>query len=162
MIPKERQPRYSSGFYLPGPEHILTLPGQVYSQMPSASHGRTIHLTQVPRRDTGVRVPPADSDGDPYRPLSAFDIVNDVFIADESELEEVQREKQKRKKQKQWKKWTQDVIPSLLRPHLRLLRKSVSLCSVPRHTEHRCSCNGASSRRLKVVCVSFEREFYVF
>jgi hypothetical protein len=92
-------------------------------------------------------------------PSDAIDIVNDVFIADVSESEEVRRQKQKQKKQKQWKKWTQDIIPSLLRPHLRLLRKTASWRSMPRYTEHQCNCNGTSSRHLKVVCVSFEREF---
>jgi CxC1 like cysteine cluster associated with KDZ transposases len=166
VIPRNRRPRNSRDLYLPGPEQILTLPGQSYSQMPFSSHGRSANATSthVPQnvgRHTGARDCSADPDDNPYRSPGAFDIINDIFVADAPKSEELQREKQRQKKEKQWKKWTQEVIPSLLRPHLRLLRKSASLRSIPQHTDYHCKCGGTSSRRLKVVCVSFEREFYI-
>jgi hypothetical protein len=166
MIPRSRRPRNSRDLYLPGPEQILTLPGQSYSQMPSSSHVRSTNAssTHVPQnvgRHTGAHDLSAGPDNNPYRSPGAFDIINDIFVADAPESEEFQREKQRRKKEKQWKKWTQEIIPSLLRPHLRLLRKSASLRSMPQHTDYHCKCGGTSSRRLKVVCVSFEREFYI-
>jgi hypothetical protein len=162
MVPKTRRPRHSRSLYLPGPERILTLPGQEYSQMPSASRGHTARVTHFPRRDLGApREPPEVPDDDLCRSSEPFDIINNVFISDAPDAEELQREKQRLKKQKQWQRWTQDVIPSLLRPHLQLLHNSASLCSVPQHTKHQCKCNAASLRRLKVVCVSFECEFNI-
>jgi hypothetical protein len=160
MIPRSRRPRNSHDLYLPGPEQILTLPGQSYSQLPSSSRGRSTNAssTYVPQNVGDFSAGPDDN---PYRSPGAFDIINDIFVADAPESEELQREKQRRKKEKQWKKWTQEVIPSLLRPHLRLLRKSASLRSVPQHTDYHCKCGGTFARRLKVVCVSFEREFYI-
>ena len=160
-VPKGCRPRHSKSFYLPGPEHVLTLPGQDYSQIPSTSSGRP-RVTQIPRLEFGAKERPRDAIDDLHMSSDTFDIINDVFITDVPESEQVQREKQKQKKQKQWKKWTEDIIPSLLRPHLRLLRKTASLRSMPRHKAHQCNCDGMSSRRLKVVCVSFEREFNVY
>jgi hypothetical protein len=83
--------------------------------------------------------------------------MDDIFINDEPEPESIKCQKQQRKKEKQWKKWTEEVIPSMLRPHLYLLCKSESLHSIPQPTKPQCSCHG-SSHKLKVVCVYFERE----
>jgi hypothetical protein len=157
MVPKLRRVRNSNSFYLPGPEKILSLPGQNYSQMPLPRHSLAARVNH----SSGCLTVPANNapevfDDDPFISSDGVDILNDILIDTTPESEEIQREKTKRKKEKQWKTWTQVVIPSLIHPHLRLLRKSFSLRSMPQHAEHQCKCNGTGSRRLTVVCVSFE------
>ncbi|KAL6305915.1 hypothetical protein BKA93DRAFT_730537, partial [Sparassis latifolia] len=64
------------------------------------------------------------------------------------------------KKARQWQRWATEVIPSLLLPHMELLRLSESLrqnVDIPRA----CTCGGEHVRTLKVVCVYFESLRYV-
>lgn len=155
-IPRGRRPRHSQGQFIPGPRQILSVPGQSYVQRSSLSRGRP-QLLQQSQAST-IRNPELhDPIDDSHAPTSDFDFMTDVFISDQPDTEEMRQEKLRRKKGKQWARWTQEVIPSLLRPHLRLLHKSRSLCEVPRSFTYRCTCNASSSRSLAVVCVFFER-----
>lgn len=156
-MPKLRRVRNTNSFYLPGPEKILSLPGQSYSQTTLPRRGRVNHSSRHPAAP--INDAPEVFDDDPFMASDDGDILNDILVEAAPNSEELQREKQKHKRKKQWKTWTQVVIPSLLRPHLQLLRRSVSLRSVPPHKEHQCECNGTGFRRLKVVCVSFEGAF---
>ncbi|GBE80067.1 hypothetical protein SCP_0212700 [Sparassis crispa] len=66
----------------------------------------------------------------------------------------------RQKKAHQWQRWVTEVIPSLLLPHMELLRLSESLrqnVDIPRA----CTCGGEHVRTLKVVCVYFESLRYV-
>jgi hypothetical protein len=160
--PQSRRARHAKGIFISGAaQNILSLPGQEYMQLPSsrAGHNPASHpndelspTTPAPTPDLR-RNPAADLHG----PSNDFNIMDDMFISLRVEPEGLRRQRQKHKNEKRWKKWTEEVIPSLLRPHLHLLRESETLRSTPQLTNQQCSCH-APSRRLKVVCVYFERE----
>ncbi|RDB15385.1 hypothetical protein Hypma_004634, partial [Hypsizygus marmoreus] len=62
-----------------------------------------------------------------------------------------------RKKDRQWQKWAIDIIPTLLKPYLSLLRETDSLRDgIPGTSEINCNCR-SSVRRINVACVYFER-----
>ncbi|KZS99502.1 uncharacterized protein LAESUDRAFT_622019, partial [Laetiporus sulphureus 93-53] len=61
------------------------------------------------------------------------------------------------KKERQWIRWATETIPSLLRPHLKLLCESESLRNVQRPSKQPCTCGQKDARTLQIVCVFFER-----
>jgi hypothetical protein len=116
-----------------------------------------MHVNHIQSHPTVPINDASELDGDdPFMSSDGFDILNNILVEPTSDAKEIRQEKKKRKKEKQWKTWTKVVIPSLLRPHLQLLHKLVSLRSMPPHEEHQCRCDGTNLRHLKVVCVSFE------
>ncbi|KII83586.1 hypothetical protein PLICRDRAFT_119196 [Plicaturopsis crispa FD-325 SS-3] len=61
------------------------------------------------------------------------------------------------KKQRQWTTWATQIIPSLVDPHLRLLRRSENLRRMPAVTEEDCTCGDtARVRTMSVSCVTFD------
>ncbi|KDR70616.1 hypothetical protein GALMADRAFT_144519 [Galerina marginata CBS 339.88] len=61
------------------------------------------------------------------------------------------------KKQRQWRKWSEDIIPQLLKPYMQLLRETSGLRDIEGVREER-GCAGCSDGRLlEVTCVYFER-----
>jgi hypothetical protein len=151
-VPRGRKLRHTKNLVVPDAQSVLSLPGQEYAQVPSSRPGHSSsHLTQ----DSHCIPPAANHD---HGTANDFDVTEDFFVTDAQEPEDLRRQRQQRKKEKQWQKWTADVIPSLLRPHLELLRESQSLRSDPQSAKPHCTCHGSSFRRLKVVCVTFERE----
>ena len=152
-----RRPRQSQGQFVPGPRHILSVPGQDYVQHLSTTRGRPqkcLQQNQTPD-DSNINPSPDPADSS-HIPTSDFDFMTDILITDPPETEEMRQERLRLKKRRQWVRWTQEVIPSLLQPHLRLLHKSNSLCNVSRLSTYQCTCGGSSSRSLTVVCVFFE------
>jgi hypothetical protein len=70
-----------------------------------------------------------------------------------------QKEQAQAKKARQWRKWVDEVIPSLVRPYLAVLRHTDSFrLPVPPRTS--CTCT-SGSRRLNVVCVYFDSMLFV-
>ena len=63
----------------------------------------------------------------------------------------------RQRKERQWKTWTTDVIPSLLRPYLRLLRETNNLRNMPTNRTDDCVC-GSLGHPLSVLNVYFDRE----
>ena len=160
MVLTERRPRNyrSQGPDISGPRPILSIPGRDFVQQFSTSRGRQ----HQPRQHQVSRIhsPDLDMDAadDSHMPTSDFDFTTDVFYAEQEDTAEQQREKLQRKKERLWKRWAENVIPSLLRPHLQLLRQSKSLRSIPRSLTYQCSCN-SNSQTLEVVCVFFDRKY---
>jgi hypothetical protein len=70
------------------------------------------------------------------------------------------------KKQNQWRRWSEEVIPSLITPYLAYIRRSVSLqCAPDLHSSlgDNSHCDGfCRPRSLAVTCVLFDRAFCVF
>jgi hypothetical protein len=158
-----RRPRHSRGQFVPGPRHILSVPGQEYVQQPSFTRGRPqMCLQQNQEPDNSNIDKPPDSANNSHMQTSDFDFMTDTFIMDPPETEGMRQERLRLKKQRQWVRWTQEVIPSLLHPHLCLLRKSNSLCNVSHLPTYQCTCNSSSSRTLTVVCVFFESMCNIF
>lgn len=57
---------------------------------------------------------------------------------------------------KQWIKWNTDVIPSLLKPYLHLLRVTESLRNLHHDQEVPCTCGRSQRRNLTVTCLYFD------
>lgn len=63
------------------------------------------------------------------------------------------------KKQLQWRRWSEEVIPSMIEPYMDLLLETGGLQDLDR-VRHLQGCGGCSSGRLlEVSCVYFERMF---
>jgi hypothetical protein len=153
-VPRGRKLQYTKNLVIPDAQNVLSLPGQEYVQVPSSRPGHSSHLTP----DSSHRTTPAAAHVADNCGTDDFDVMEDFFVMEAQEHEDLRPQRQQRKKEKQWQKWTGDVIPSLLHPHLELHRESQSLRSVPQSAKPHCTCHGSAFRRLKVVCVTFERE----
>lgn len=154
-VPQARRPRQSRNMFLPGPEHLFAVPGGDYTQQASTSRGRLPHSASINLASTrGSTFSAADSD-DPVP-----DIMDDIFVVDNPNSDELRRQRQRLKKQKQWLRWTNEVIPSLVQPHLHLLRISESLRSTPQYENPLSRCD-SDVRNLKIVCVYLDSKFTV-
>jgi hypothetical protein len=147
-----RRPRSTSGLYL-GPQPLLTLPGgQVFTQISPSKlnlHSRQSFHSSYDSDALG------DAPDVEYLPLSqGLHVTSDPF----SEVTRVNTNVKKRKKQ--WHQWSQEVIPSLLKPYFRYLRLSQSLKSRPETVQTFCHSN-CNSRHLTVTLVTFEGMFEI-
>ncbi|KAH7916895.1 hypothetical protein BV22DRAFT_987111, partial [Leucogyrophana mollusca] len=59
------------------------------------------------------------------------------------------------KKQRQWARWSDYVLPSLVRPYLKLLKNTSSFRNPPTPMSQPCTC-GQSGQKLDIVCVHME------
>jgi hypothetical protein len=123
---------------------LVTLSGQQqYTQ-----NGQQASLSGRPTNDSEDSNPIPE---DHTNSQSPADDLNLVFT------EEVTLQDQRSKKERQRKKWTDDIIPSLVGPYLHLLRQSQSLRHVDRISKHTCTCLNPG-RNLVVICVYFDSE----
>lgn len=152
LLPKERRPRNSQGIFISRPEVLVAIPGREYTQLPMPDRGRMPRSSRHATPSSTTDHTPEDAVEEGYEPPTAD--LDQVFVEHQSEPNVGQRQK----REKQWRKWTNEVIPSLLRPHLSLLRESTSLRSIPRSGSRNCTCANTKSRHLNVVCVHFESE----
>lgn len=153
-VPQARRPRQSRNMFLPGPEHLFAVPGGDYTQQASTSCGR------LPR-SAGINL--ASTRGSPFSAADSADpvpLMDDIFVVDNTHSDELRRQHQRLKKQKQWLRWTNEVIPSLVQPHLHLLRISESLRSIPQYENALSRCN-SDVRHLKIVCVYLDSKLTV-
>ncbi|KAH7902955.1 hypothetical protein BJ138DRAFT_1021330 [Hygrophoropsis aurantiaca] len=60
------------------------------------------------------------------------------------------------KKQNQWRRWAQDVLPSLIVPYLAYLRQSKSLRRRPDPPASQQCSKGCSQKNLEIICVLFD------
>jgi hypothetical protein len=75
-----------------------------------------------------------------------------------SPSEDERREQAQAKKARQWRSWKEEVIPSLVRPFLAILRCTDSF-RLPIPSPAHCTCV-STSRRLQVTCVYFNSQLY--
>jgi hypothetical protein len=141
--PRQRRPRNSKHLFIPGPEALLTLPGrtkltQVYSL--------DDFNNQSPRRRRPISTNHDDSN-------VVEPIFDDVFTVPPLDSDTNGR----RRKENQWNRWTTDVIPSLLRPYLQLLRETENLRDKPDDHLDICTC-GSPGRPASIITVYFDRE----
>lgn len=151
-FPRDRRPRHSQSMYLPGPDHLFSLLGQDYSQEPSTSRGCVPYVDEMQPTFTPSLLSP-----DPVE--AGSNPVDDIFITENSDVDDLQHESRRLKRKKQWLTWTDEVIPSLICPYLQMLRTSQSLRSISRTqlTNPGCSCS-RGIYHLKIVSVYFESE----
>lgn len=60
------------------------------------------------------------------------------------------------KRLKQWQKWANELISSMVKPYLKLLHESKSLCTINCNPITHCTCSHTSRRTVHVTCVFFE------
>jgi hypothetical protein len=152
MVPKQQRPRNSQNMFISRQEVLVSVPGHDYSQMPVPDRGR------MPRVATYADTAPGFTAYSPPEAADEFPTfgVDDVFITSQIDSENVDKT---RKREAQWSRWMKEVIPSLIRPHLSLLRQSASLRSISRTGSADCTCGGSGPRHLKVILVHFESKF---
>ena len=154
LIPQQRRGYGTRGKVHYAREELLVLPNrQAFTQLPSHSHR--------PHHDTNDSPSPISDDSIIFASVPEVDHMDQIFVtASEAEPPELRKQRQQRKKERQWAKWANEVIPSLIKPHLQLLRQSQSLreLSQLRHTVlSPLSCHCAKRTKLTVTCVYFER-----
>lgn len=155
-VSQGRQPRNSQNMFISRQAVLVSVPGHNFSQMSLPDRGRMPRVasyTDPPSRSTADSHPEAAEYASDEIP--AFDMDN-VFITPGTNNEDVNKA---RKREAQWNRWMNEVIPSLLRPHLALLRQSASLRSISRSDPVNCTCGKTGTRHLKVVLVHFESKF---
>ena len=80
--------------------------------------------------------------------------------AEEPDEVDIDREARDEKKRRQWRKWSEDIIPALLRPYLQLLRETSGLRVMDSVRRKGCrGCDGV--RQLTVSCIFFESRFLI-
>ena len=154
-VSQARRPRQSRNMFLPGPELLLAVPGEDYTQQASTSRGRLprsdgINLTSA-KDSSFSAVDSADPGSDP---------MDDIFVADHADIDELRHQRQRHKKQKQWLRWTNEVIPSLVQPYVHHLRISESLRSIPQYENTVSRCN-SGVRHLKIVCIYLDSKLTI-
>jgi len=100
---------------------------------------------------------PEDDEMD-MNPGSFNDIINTIKDGDGGDTISVRANKNYVKKARQWKKWRENVIPSLLYPYLKILRQTHSLRDPIPVTTMICPNSCGMRRAVDVVCVSFDSE----
>lgn len=144
-LPMPRRPRNSQNMFLPGPERLLALPGEEFTQRPGTSRGR---MPRVSEAYQGTTVSPTRG--------PSPDVFDDIFVT--SEADHDPRPLLRRKKHKQWERWTNEIIPLLISPYLSFLRTTESMRSTPQSMVIQCDCN-SHVRHLNIVGVYFESAF---
>jgi hypothetical protein len=157
VLPHKRPPG-TSGLFLSRPQYLVTLPGRV-----NLTHAPLARGSPLPRHPDAPDSPcnaPLVPD-DPFVSWengSAYDNIIEGVLTTHGPLTDLERRTRHRlKKKRQWKKWYEDIIPTLLQPHLRLLRETHFLRNRPLQPIHSCVCE-TPPRSLTVICVYFERK----
>jgi hypothetical protein len=117
---------------------LVNVPGRNYSQMPMPDRGRMPRVVTHADTTSGSTAhshPEAAVAAEPA--TDPPDFTDDVFITPQVGSENVD---EPRKTKAQWSRWMNEVIPSLLSPHLSLLRQSGSLRSISRSISVNCTC----------------------
>ena len=163
--PHKRLPT-SSGLFLSQPQYLITLPGRVNLTHARLARGYS-HPTHVGHTDSPHDAPVVQPDVPlvSWEDESGYDNINfmeGVLITHGPLTDLEKRTRQRLKKKRQWKKWYEDIIPTLVQPYLRLLRETQNLRNHPHTPTYSCAC-GTPARSLVVICVYFERRVeYLF
>lgn len=145
-----------------------------------------VHVTSLPsqRRDRGVPAVLAQPSGLLHAPSgklaqtnsteqtfvpSNLHASNDAMSDEEDEYELFEEDsavtgdeyaKQQDKKRRQWRKWSETIIPEMLKPYLSLLRETESFRSLD-NVRRRQICTGCSEGRvLQVSCIYFNSMYF--
>lgn len=155
--------RGSRALYLPATPPLLNLPGRQRFTQNIRSSSRRLRVE--------------DGENSSHPPITADSPDNDPLVDDEPLFSDslympdgpvdIQRPRLSgfQKKQNQWRRWSEEVIPSLITPYLAYMRRSVSLQCAPdlrSLSGDDSHCTGSCRpRSLAVNCVLFDREFCV-
>jgi hypothetical protein len=132
--------------YIHAPPPLLALPGKRTYTQPNLNPRSQ---SRSNRRAAGDQL---TSEGD-------F-LTDSVYITGGGDSLETRQMKRAHKRQRQWARWSEEVIPSLIGPHLRYLRKSDSLRHHLPADDITCTqdCQG---RDLEITCVLFDGMYHL-
>jgi hypothetical protein len=140
-LPPKRRP-YDSHDLLVEPEKLLYAPGGPYTQPidPATLHPSTSRVDSTYQGSVGK-----------------IHVTNPVLLQDQS----IETERSRRQQKEAYKKWTEDIIPSLVVPYLTLLQQTNGLQR--RHSTESAavipSCpHQHPSRKIDVTCVYLDSE----
>ena len=132
-LPKARRPYGSKGT-------VVGAHGLVYA--PSGVYGHSRGSSPPPS--------PAHEETEGYG--------QDVEMKEAEGPDDVELDDQASKKQRQWRKWSEDIIPSLIKPYLEVLRATSGLRDIDK-IRRQDGCKGCvKGELLDVSCIFFERE----
>lgn len=161
--PRMARQRGSRALHLPAAPPLLVLPGrQRFTQNIRSSSRRS----RIEDGESSSHPPiTADSPGsDPLvddEPLFS----DSLYMPDGPVDNQRPRLSGLQKKQNQWRRWSEDVIPSLITPYLTYMRQSVSLQCTPdlrSLSGDDSHCTGSCHQRsLAINCVLFDRGFCI-
>lgn len=134
-LPKARKP-YGFQEAVTGPHGLVYAPSGTFSQQGNVS------------TEPGLLL-----DGDLHVNLTSFE----EAIGLEGESVNADTEDQADKKERQWRKWSEDVIPALLKPYLSLLEQTSGLRDMDKVRGIGDACRGCDKGRLlDVSCIFFQ------
>jgi hypothetical protein len=155
----------SQAIHSSAPVPLLVLPGQ---QRFTQNIRPSLGLRRVEDNESNSRSPIAvindPRDSDPFVDEPLFS--DSLYMPDGPVDLSRPRLSGLQKKQNQWRRWSEEVIPSLITSYLAYIRRSVSLqCAPDLHPSSgdNSHCNSfCRPRSLAVTCVLFDRAFCVF
>lgn len=134
---RHRRARGTKAFYLPALPPVFVLPGRErLAQHPAA-------VPHQPQRSS-VRCQP-----------DVFDIVSELR---NDEASSPLRQNSSQRRQNQWRRWSENIIPALVRPYLYYLEASQSLrVVVDTKVGDQSQCPACTLQQLTVYCLFFDR-----
>ena len=164
QVPKSRRPYGSAKKGVSNVGSRIVTPAGVFAQVISTT-GNSASVGHVPlEEEVEMEVDPVDGGvsvtyvGTAGEAQSLGRDAGSEVQASQEALNDGEERKRAHKKERQWRKWSEDVIPILLKPYLTLMRETQSL----RHIEEvrgRRGCTGCTAGRLlEVSCIYFNRK----
>lgn len=149
-VTPSRRPPATRKYNVPRVDTHLVLPGDVrFTQVHAASVGRPTPPSQVNNSDGDSITTPEDSRNE----TEEFPVFTHAIEGSSTPS------RNHAKKRRQWEKWMYDRLPSLVEPYLSILRRTHNLRnSISSPPPPECTCHLVTSRKLKVICVYFDRE----
>ena len=165
QVPKQRRPYGSTRRGVSNVGTRIVTPAGVFAQVISTtgnpasvghvSFGEEVEM-EVDPIDQGVSVMYVET-GDDVEGAAG----DDVEVLQGASADDGEARKRAHKKERQWRKWSEDIIPVLLKPYLTLMRETQSLPHVE-GVRGRRGCTGCTVGRLiEVSCSYFNRELSI-
>jgi hypothetical protein len=147
-LPAERRPYASQDIHVER-ERLLYAPGGPFTQPINPTNPRS---STVQADGTSV-----NAESDYHGLVNTIHVTNPVV----TDVSGVERLRSQRRQAESYRKWTDDIIPSLVVPYLTLLKRTVSLQRQPNPewAAEVPSCgHGHPRRQIKVTCVYLDSE----
>lgn len=161
MVKRRRRPQQSRKFHLPIAPPLLVLPGRKRLTQQSLNNpGRS--QQQQPLRDTDTaNQHDSPSAGNTLERGEHSSFYSSLHYISDGDSILPSPSKGRQKKMNQWRRWTDEIIPSLIAPYLTYLRKSASLRNRIKLQPDEVAtfqCKSSCRRRvLDITCILFNR-----
>jgi len=162
QVPKQRHPYGSKKQAVRNVGSRIVTPAGVFAQVISTS-GNPASVSHVPLEEEVEMEVDAVDGGVPVVYVGAGDgqLPQGGTTGDGAQggsVEDDEERKRAHKKERQWRKWSEDVIPVLLKPYLTLMRETQSLRNIE-SVRGKKGCVGCTlGRLLEISCIYFNRK----